>query len=404
MKAGIRGLIVTAAFIGPGTVTTASIVGANTAYHFVYLLLFSLFATYILQEMSSRLGTVSKLGLSAAIVTLLNGKLSRVAVSILIVTAIGIGNAAYEGGNITGAALGLSSAFGASITLWSLVLGLCAFLLLLLGHYAYVEKILILLVVIMSFVFIFLAFTVGISLDLLLSGLSDTTAFSNSLAQQGALALALVGTTIVPYNLYLHSGLSARDALTEKNDTSLNLQSLKSQNIQLGLSISMGGIVTLAILSSSVSAFFITQSPIDKSNIAQQLAPLLGSYSTVFFGLGLFAAGLTSAITAPLAAAYAISGLFDWDADLSNKKFKLCSLLIVAIGTTFASLGIKPFSLILLAQTANAILLPVSIALLLLACNSHALMGRFKNSILTNVLAFLILLFLLGLMFTKFLG
>jgi Mn2+/Fe2+ NRAMP family transporter len=121
VRSAIKGIIVTAAFIGPGTVTTASLVGAQLGYQLVWALVFALFATVVLQEMASRLGTVTGLGLSQAILTQSDSRIWKVLTTVLICTAIGVGNAAYEGGNLTGAGLGLSASFGGSIALWSFI-------------------------------------------------------------------------------------------------------------------------------------------------------------------------------------------------------------------------------------------------------------------------------------------
>ena len=62
-KTGIKfgpGILVTAAFIGPGTITTASIAGANYGFALLWTLLFSVLATIILQEMTARLGLVTR--------------------------------------------------------------------------------------------------------------------------------------------------------------------------------------------------------------------------------------------------------------------------------------------------------------------------------------------------------
>ena len=100
--------MIAAAFIGPGTVTTASIAGASLGYGLVWALCFSIFATYILQEMASRLGLVTGKGLSEAIVNISQNSFIKWFSIILVCAAIGLGNAAYEGGNLTGAALGLA--------------------------------------------------------------------------------------------------------------------------------------------------------------------------------------------------------------------------------------------------------------------------------------------------------
>ena len=394
MRAGIRGLIVTAAFIGPGTVTTATMVGAQTGYALVWFLIFAIAATFTLQEMASRLGTVSGIGLSQAIMQCLPNKSSRIMIGALIIAAIGIGNAAYEGGNITGAALGLSASFGGEINTWAALLGTSALLLLASGQYKVVEKVLIALVMLMSVVFIILMFYVGINTSLLLDGLL----LNSPIISHATLALAIIGTTIVPYNLFLHAGLSATDATANKatsNTIQIDARELKQQRTQLLGSISLGGLVTFALLSSSVTAFFITQVSVDPGNISNQFRPLLGDNAGLFFGVGLFASGLTSAITAPLAGAYAIAGLFGWRSELSDRRFLFTALLIVIVGSITASLGIKPLALILVAQTANALLLPISAILLLWVCNQKNLLGVHVNNKINNTLGVVVVLLVL---------
>lgn len=392
MRSAIKGIIVTAAFIGPGTVTTASLVGAQLGYQLIWALLFALFATCTLQEMASRLGAVTKLGLSQAILSQYPSKFWRVFASILICTAIGIGNAAYEGGNLTGAALGLSASFGGGITLWALVLGILAALLLMSNRYQVIEKVLITLVAIMSLVFISLMIFARPDWTLLLSGLRlELSPFSNY-----ALLLALIGTTIVPYNLFLHAGMSAKDAREGLED--------KHAKVGLFASIGVGGLVTFAVISSAATAFFATGIVMDKNNIASQLAPLLGDYASLFFALGLFSAGLSSAITAPLAASYAIAGVFNWRAELADWRFKAVSLIIVAAGILVSVSGIKPFVIIVVAQASNAVLLPVSAILLMLVCNHSKTMGAAKNSTVNNIAAAVVIVTVLLLAFYKLLG
>lgn len=397
MRASIKGLIIAAAFIGPGTVTTATVAGAETAYSLIWFLFFSVFATYILQEMASRLGTISGLGLSQAIMTSLANPVARIFVLVLVVLAIGLGNAAYEGGNLIGAAVGIQASFGFDIQSWVLMLGGTSFFLILIGHYNLVERFLIVLVLLMSLVFITMMFTVGIETDLLRQGF----AMQNPIVDNLTLALAIVGTTIVPYNLFLHSGLSAQDTQNQRKLVGPNFITdkleLRSQNTQLFTTISLGGLVTFAIISSSVTAFFVTQTSVNTANIAQQLEPVLGEQAQLFFGLGLFCAGLTSAITAPLAAAYAISGLFGFRPHLSDKRFKVIALLIVIFGIIVASLGIQPIALILLAQASNAVLLPISVGLLIWVCNKEELLGEHTNGFIKNVLSVCIVCFVFAL-------
>ena len=59
------------------------------------------------------------------------------------------------------------------------------------------------------------------------------------------------------------------------------------------------------------------------ADMAKALEPLLGSWATMFFGIGLFCAGISSTLTAPMAAAFASTGILGWDEDLKSNKFKI---------------------------------------------------------------------------------
>jgi NRAMP (natural resistance-associated macrophage protein)-like metal ion transporter len=389
MRSAVKGLIITAAFIGPGTITTASLVGSQLGYQLIWALMFALFATATLQEMASRLGTVSGQGLSQAILLQSKHPFYRGFVTLLICIAIGVGNAAYEGGNLTGAGLGLSASFGGSISIWASVLGLLAAALLLSNQYKAIEGVLVLLVAIMSVVFICLMLVAGINGTFFWQGIT----LEKGLFTNYALLLAIIGTTIVPYNLFLHAGMSAKDHQEKRTDAA----NYKHENFGLFASIGLGGLVTFAVMSSAATAFFASGLLMDKGNIASQLEPLLGSYASLFFALGLFAAGLTSAITAPLAASYAIAGLFNWRTELSDWRFKAVSLVIITAGILVSVSGAKPFAIIVLAQASNAILLPISAILLMLVCNNKTLMGEARNGALSNISALIVVITVLGL-------
>jgi Mn2+/Fe2+ NRAMP family transporter len=97
------------------------------------------------------------------------------------------------------------------------------------------------------------------------------------------------------------------------------------------------------------------------------------------------AAGLTSAITAPLAAAYAVSGAMGWPTHFHDRRFKAIWMLVLALGTLFAALGTKPIAAILFAQAANGILLPVTAIFLIIIMNRTELLGEYRNRLLTNI-------------------
>ena len=377
------GMLVAAAFIGPGTVTTASIAGANFGFVLMWALLLSIIVTFVLQEMSSRLGIVSGLGLSEALRSSINNHFLKVFLMILIVSALGIGNAAFEVGNITGAAIGLSQISNLSISSSVLIVGILVLILLGTRIFKMLEQILTVLVVIMSLLFLLTMITIEIDYSKLLRGLFTPTVAASSLLT----IMALIGTTVVPYNLFLHADASKRKWKDQEVTQALN-----NSRADTAISIGLGGLITLAIMSTSAVAFFGSSMEISSENLARQLEPILGSYSSYIFNFGLFVAGITSAVTAPLAASIAVTEALGWKNDPSSIRFKLVWIIILLIGVLFAYFGTKPLQAILFAQATNALLLPFLALFLFYVVNNSRLMGSHKNTITINIIALIIIM------------
>jgi NRAMP (natural resistance-associated macrophage protein)-like metal ion transporter len=383
------GLLVAAAFIGPGTVTTASVVGASTGYALLWTLVFSIFATIILQEMAARLGVVSREGLGEALRSTFDNPVFKVVAVLLVVAAIGFGNAAFEAGNIIGASLGLQAIFGLSTQVWAVIIGIGAFALLGSGAYRVIERALIALVILMSVVFLVTAIMVRPSLGDFFGGV-----FAPSIPP-GALVtvIALIGTTVVPYNLFLHAS-SVQEKWPESVPTRQALAESRTDTI---LAIILGGLITLAVVSTAAAAFFASGTQIESAGqMAAQLEPLLGPAAKYFFAVGLLAAGLTSAVTAPLAAAYAISGALGWERNLRSRRFQAVWAIIIIIGTIFAVVGTSPVAAIVFAQAANGVLLPIVAVFLLIVMNRSDLLGEHKNGVVANILGAVVVLVVAG--------
>ncbi len=107
-------------------------------------------------------------------------------------------------------------------------------------------------------------------------------------------------------------------------------------------------------------------------------------------------AGLTSAITAPLAAAYAVCGAFGWSTELKGWQFRLVWLTVMVFGAGFAIVESTPITAILVAQAANGLILPFIAIALVWVMNSDRL-GEHRNSIYDNLMGSLVILITLGL-------
>jgi NRAMP (natural resistance-associated macrophage protein)-like metal ion transporter len=394
------GALVAAAFIGPGTVTTCTVSGASVGYTMLWALLFATFATIIFQEMAARIGISTQKGLGENIRDRISNKTLRIIAIAIVIIAIFIGNIAYETGNITGGILGIQ-AISPSIPMAAIVIivGLLAALLLFIGKYDVIEKVLTAIVVFMGVVFLATAIASNPDWMAVLAGLFTPQLPSNS--STGLMtAIGLVGTTIVPYNLFLHASSAA--------ERWKDPEQIGDARFDAILSISLGGVISMAILicaaanlnplwtswdvnGTTVSGIItasgeqVASAKINGQVMAVALQPLLGDWSTWMIGLGLLAAGFTSAITAPLAAAYAVNGVLGLKKGLKDNAFKAIWAVVLVLGCIMAiMLGKSPTQLILVAQAANAILLPI-MAFFVMYCANGKDLKNLKNHTFSNI-------------------
>ena len=373
------GALVAAAFIGPGTVTLCTLAGVQFGYALLWAMTLSTIATIVLQEMAARVGIITQKGLAEVIKSQIKYPIIRKMAVLLIFSAIVIGNAAYEAGNISGASLGISAVLGNSLFfLYPILIGIVAFCVLFIGNYKILERSLVVLVIIMSVSFLLTAIITKPSIDLVLKGMFTPSFPDGSLLT----IIGLIGTTVVPYNLFLHASL-VKEKWKGKSD-------LKFARRDTFISILLGGFVSMAVI---IAATAIHGNEVENAlDLAKGLEPLYGDFAKYFLGIGMFAAGITSAITAPLAASYVANSCFGWQADLKNTKFRIVWIVILVMGISFSSLKINPIEIIKFAQIANGVLLPFIALFLLWIVNKTNVLGVYKNKLYQNIISIIIIL------------
>jgi len=362
------GFLVTAAFIGPGTILTASRAGAEFGLSLLWALLFSLVMTFVLQEMALRLGLVKRLALTTILRDAVTQPVFKWGFLVLVGLAIVVGNSAYEGGNLTGAAAGAALLFGGDLRLWLMLLAFVCALLLLRGRYQSFERILMVLVALMAAMFSLSAIVMvlnseGADIRLLPSTPSDRSEW---------IVLALIGTTVVPYNLFLHASLVQRKWTDE---VPLD-QAMTAARRDLAISLAIGGIVTIAVMVTAAYLYRGGAAPSQLSDLPAQLAPIAGPFAEMAFALGLLAAGLSSALTAPLAASLTLEGVFHRDSQPSRWLFRSTWAVVLLCGAGFAVTSRQPVELILIAQVTNALLLPLLALILIVLAARTSIMGQ----------------------------
>ena len=377
-------MLVAAAFIGPGTVTTCIRAGVDWKLGLLWALLLSVLATLVLQEMAGRLGLTTREGIPGLIREAVTKPVLKVLLIGIILSAIVIGNTAYEAGNISGAVLGLEALAGSRGLSWyPFFTGMLAFFLLWFGSYRFLEKVFTGLVLLMSLSFLLTAVLTRPDPIEILNGLFIPDLKAGNLL----MVVALIGTTVVPYNLFLYTSL-----VSEKWGSAKALGSMRSD---IGISVIVGGIVSMAIVVTAAGSD--TEILKGVMDLARGLEPLYGSLARYGLGIGLFAAGITSAITAPLAAAFVARQCFGWPQDRRDWRFRMVWMLVLLVGVGSLSLDFRPLEIIFFAQVANGILLPVIAIFLWWAVNQPDLMKGNGNTRFQNVITSLVLILVTGL-------
>jgi manganese transport protein len=346
-----------AAFIGPGTVTTAASAGAGYGYALLWALTFSTIATVVLQEASARVTVVCGRNLAEAIRDRFRGGAAGVLVTLLVLGAIVLGNAAYEAGNVLGASAGAALGSPVDARVATLLIGLTAAAVLWVGTPRTVTTVLAATVAFMGVAFIVTAFLLRPPAgEVLRASLVPAVP-----AGSGLLLLGLVGTTVVPYNLFLGSAAARGRDLRE---------------IRFGLTVAvvLGGLISMGILVAGAHV----EGTFSYEAVSAMLSARLGGGAGPLFAWGLFAAGFSSAITAPLAAAVTARSLFGEGTDRWEPRgwrYRAVWMGVLAVGVGFGLAGVRPIPAIILAQALNGVLLPFAAVFLLVVVNDRALMG-----------------------------
>ncbi|PHI20483.1 hypothetical protein CEQ90_06950 [Lewinellaceae bacterium SD302] len=368
-KSAILWSVIAAAFVGPGTVATAAFAGSEGGITYLIPLLIALLAGYLLMEMAARITLITGQPLGVSVRSAIGNW-----VAYPLFGGIFLGCAAYEAGNLMGGLAGLRL-FGEIPRYWVLPISLVAAAILLAGSTKRIGRILALVVVFMGAMFLFAG------LGVVSSG--TEVAGDSVYGLRTSTILSLFGTTIVPYNFMLAAGLGPG-------------QSLSAMRNGLGISFLVGGLITLGILLTGTAIENFS----DFASLATALETRLGSFGKIMLGLGLFTAGFSSAITAPLAAAIAGQTLFTTGEENKSKwtvnslNFRLVWGTILGLGTLVALLELKIIPVILATQLVNALLLPFLVVLVLYLGNQSKLLATHTNRIWQNLGGLLIFFYL----------
>jgi len=272
MRTGTSSIIV-AAFVGPGTVLTCASAGVDFGYELAWVLVFAIVATFVLQSYTAGTGILARRGLGEAIRAELAGRrIRRVAIG-LVVLGLWVGTAAFELGNLIGAASGITALTDVPLSQRGLValIGICAAVILLLDLRMLI-RVFAVLVVGMSVLFLVGLLVAPVDWEAALRGLAVPSMPDGGLVR----ILALVGTTIVTYNLFLHPSAAKAYWGTTEDRTAAWWGELRG----MALFLPIGGLISFSILAAGAT---ITERAGDVQNVeafALLLEPVAGSVAS----------------------------------------------------------------------------------------------------------------------------
>ncbi|MDQ2914045.1 MAG: Nramp family divalent metal transporter [Chloroflexota bacterium] len=347
-----------------GGVTTYSAVGARFGYSMLWLLLVASVGLGVVQETTSRMGLTTGQGLSDLIRERFGVRWTIVAMVALLVA-----NGSNVIAEFAGIAAGLEilrvprevSVPVAATLVWALVV---------FSSYRVIERALFVLLL------AFLAYPVSVAIlrpDLgqVLTGFIPTLPSDPSAL---AFAVALVGTTITPYLLfYIQASVV---------DKGLDRRSMGYARVDVLMGAALAGLFAFLIIVVTATVLHPAGVQVTSAeDAAKALAPLAGQYAGLLFAVGLTGASLLGAVVMPLSTSYAICEAFGWESGIS-KNFReapvfmsLFTLLLLVGGLVVLTPGLSLIPLIVAAQVANGVLLPVMLVFIMRLATDRRVMG-----------------------------
>ena len=396
------GALVAVGYIDPGNWITSIGGGAQYGYLLLSVVLISSLIAMLLQYMASKLGIVTGLDLAQATRQHTGKKLGFV---LWIVTVLAI--MATDIAEVIGGAIALNLLFGIPLV-WGVILTVFDVLLLLLLMklgFRKIEAIVITLIIVIMVVF---GYEVAISnpniADMLKGFVPQKEVFSRS---QLMMALGIVGATVMPHNLYLHSSI-AQTRRYDRQDEDDVARAVRFSTWDSNIQLTVAFIINTLLLVLGAAMFFgrgdglgtfnSLYDALQDNKIAGAVAsPLLST----LFAVALLASGQNSTITGTLSGQIVMEGFINlkvptWARRLITRGLSVIPVLVAAIYYHGKEGGLD--DVMIKSQVFLSIALPISMIPLVYFTSSEKIMGkRFKNSKLIALLGWISAIVLTGL-------
>jgi manganese transport protein len=371
--------IAAVAYIDPGNFATNISAGAQYGYLLLWVILASNLMAVLIQTLSAKLGIATGRNLPQLCREYLP---RRVSVGLWIVAEIGA--MATDLAEFLGAAVGLNLLFHMPLLLAGLITGAATFGILALQRFGFrpLEIIIAILVSVIA---------VSYLLETLLArpdwGQVAFHAVTPQIAGASSLLLAvgILGATVMPHVIYLHSALTS-DRVPQRSRADAH-GVFKFERLDIWIAMGLAGLVNGAMLFMAAAVFYGSgHTQIGSLETAYQtLTPLLGNASSTIFGIALLTSGLSSSAVGTLAGQVIMDGFLGWKIPVWLRRLitMIPALVVIAI-------GLDPTYTLVLSQVALSFVLPFAIIPLMYFTSRRDVMDDMVNRRWTTILGWLV--------------
>ena len=374
--------LVSVGYMDPGNWATDIAAGSRYGYALIWVLVVSNAMAILLQSLSARLGLVAGKDLAQA-----SRQWYPPAINFVLWILCEIAIAACDLAEVVGAAIGLNLLFGIPL-LWGVVITALDTILLLFLHQKGIRKM-------EAFIVVLVATIGGCFLAEILISQPDPaaimTGFLPTLPDDAAIyfAAGIVGATVMPHNLYLHSALVQSRRVT-KTAQGIN-QSLKFNLIDSVVALNLAFFVNAAILIMAAAVFHQTghEGVADIEEAHQLLAPIVGgTLAPALFAIALIAAGQSSTITGTLAGQIVMEGYIDVRLQPWLRRLVTRAIAVVPVVVTIVWFGEESTgALLVLSQVVLSLQLSFAVVPLIHMVSDRRMMGAFALKTLPKLMA-----------------
>ncbi len=389
------GMMVAVGYMDPGNWATDIAGGAQFGYLLMSVILISNFMAILLQHLALKLGIVTGRDLAQAC----RDHYSRpVALGLWALCEVAI--AACDLAEVIGSAIALNLLFGIPIVYGVIITALDVIAVLFLQNkgFRYIESIVGGLIFV---IFVCFMYEMAVSQPPIAAILLGLIPSPQIVYNPNALyiAIGILGATVMPHNLYLHSSIVQTRDFTR--DDSGKAMAIKFASIDSTVSLLFAFVINAAILILAAAAFHGTAhaNVADIADAYNLLTPILGTtFASIAFGLALLASGQNSTLTGTLAGQIVMEGFLDirlprWVLRLITRGMAIIPAIIVAILYGERGTG----ELLVLSQVILALQLGFAVVPLVTFTSDKTKMGKFVNPPWLTALAWAVTAIIIGL-------